>query len=296
MRTSDPLLQNEILCVLERYYTRHDRSPDLMIQAGERVETGIFPASIPEMLQWSSPHDEDFHVFRIFTDPEQVILDIGSNWGYSIGSLLAVGSRSRVVSFEAMPFHSSCLEVIGTLAPIVHRFRIVALSDSRCPLVFVTPVINGRLLSGLSSANPDPQLDVFAKNIRDYITQWERRDEISLKFLEDLAWADTLDSVLASDQSLIDQRPIVAIKIDVEGLEYSVLKGALQTLSTHKPLVMAEGGNRWPHLSDYMNSNGYAYAERDGSRLAVREETGTACNGFFLHHDKMDDYRRSGIL
>jgi FkbM family methyltransferase len=51
--------------------------------------------------------------------------------------------------------------------------------------------------------------------------------EVSLKTLDSLVREEALD-------------PPTLIKVDVEGFEYEVLKGAVQTLLEHKPLILCE--------------------------------------------------------
>ncbi len=64
---------------------------------------------------------------------------------------------------------------------------------------------------------------------REYATNHPDIEEINVEMR-------TLDSVITSDQT------VRLIKIDVEGAEYLVLKGALQTLRRHQPVVIFECG------------------------------------------------------
>ena len=47
-----------------------------------------------------------------------------------------------------------------------------------------------------------------------------------------------------------------AIKIDAEGAEWSVLRGAEQTLRIHRPVLLVENGN-WGQVTEYLASLGY---------------------------------------
>jgi hypothetical protein len=48
-----------------------------------------------------------------------------------------------------------------------------------------------------------------------------------------------------------------AIKIDAEGAELKVVKGAEQTLRTHKPVLMIEN-NDWGRVTEYLAGLGYS--------------------------------------
>jgi len=89
---------------------------------------------------------------------------------------------------------------------------------------------------------------------------------------------------------------VSAMKIDVEGLEFEVLRGGEGVLRRNCPLIMTEGGNRREGMRDFMSSLGYLYYERAGDKIYPVSGLGSASNGFFAHTSKLDFYERKGIL
>jgi FkbM family methyltransferase len=254
------------------------------------------PGYIVRMLMQAKPHDDDYHVFRVFDNPDEVILDIGANWGYSASSIWAVGSRCRVVSFEPVPVHRDCLATIKRLYPQRYEYRLIGLSNRSGILNFVVPVVNGTAVSALASAVQQPDIDRVTEDIYNYICRWRTdKEELLIKLCEICAPVERLDRILRNDYSILGPHRIAAIKVDVEGLEFYVLKGATATLKNYTPLVMVEGGNRPPELADYMATLGYTYAERRGMLLTGFEGTSKSCNGFFVHRKMIESYRRIGV-
>jgi hypothetical protein len=109
-----------ILAFIERNY--QDARQELQINpnsdlSGVRVDGDSI--WIPEMLARTEPHDQDYRVFHIFQDSHSLVLDVGANWGYSVGSLWSTGCKSHIVSFEAIPLYKECLDAIKNFIQIV---------------------------------------------------------------------------------------------------------------------------------------------------------------------------------
>jgi len=295
MDKNDPQLRDAIHEVVVRYYERGERD-EIVLEGTDQVFMDGGAAQIPAMLLSPVPHDEDFQILRAFTDPEAVILDIGANAGYSVASIWAVGSKCKIVSFEVLPWHFAALDAIAQLRPGNYGFRMLGLSDTRGSMKFVVPVVNGFTVSALSSASTTPNLDCLTKNIYDHTMLWIPGTEItSVKFWEIDASVEVLDHLIKTDKNLLGNRSIAAMKLDIEGFEYRALMGARGVLKRHKPLVMVEGGNCWEGLAEYMATLGYFYAEKRGMTLVPAEGVCQGNNGFYVHHDKVESYRKIGI-
>jgi FkbM family methyltransferase len=294
--TANPQLRHDVHRHLRRYFKNGERDASVAVQPNDTVRPDSSPAWILPMLKKPDPHHPDFQIFRIFKDPQGVILDIGAHWGYSVGAIWSVGSRCTIISFEAMQLNEPSLKTIARFHPAQYKFKMVGLSDSAGQLKFVVPVINETPLGALSSACPNPDLDQLSNDICDHARQWYNSDEFSLRLWETLASVQVLDEMLASDPSLLQDRPVEAIKMDVEGFEFRVLKGATETLDKYRPLLMVEGGNQDTSLTRYLEEKKYIYTERKGAILEPVDGIGNQRNGFFIHKARIEQYRKAGIL
>jgi len=70
------------------------------------------------------------------------------------------------------------------------------------------------------------------------------------------------------------------IKIDVQGLEYDVLKGGLETLKRSSPILMVEQFGTDQRLTDLVTALGYVPYSFDGSRL--QREPSRTSNTFLI--------------
>jgi FkbM family methyltransferase len=293
----DPALREKILKVFHRYYIQGHRGDDVVISDISQIQLDGHPDYVLEMLSRNQPHDEDYVVFGSFQDKEEVILDIGANWGYSAGSMWSVGAGSKIVSFEAIPLYRDCLEKILTVHPEGYSYLMTALSSVPGVLKFAVPVVNDTALTALTSASENPHLESLTENVYNSVHRWMLGvSNITLRICEFEVPVQTLDSVLATHPKLIPKHGVAVIKLDVEGWEFEVLKGAIDTLQAHKPLIMAEGGNRRQELRELMAALDYSYAERNGDKLELFRGVGMKNNGFFVNNKKIDEYRTRKLL
>lgn len=89
----------------------------------------------------------------------------------------------------------------------------------------------------------------------------------------------TIDSFLRRHQPL---SKISVIKVDVEGFELGVLKGAKDTFANHAPLVYVEL-NSWC-LTTYGNINPYRFLEYIGERFSYCYIVSSSMAGPVLQH------------
>jgi FkbM family methyltransferase len=148
-----------------------------------------------------------------------VFIDIGANVGFF--SLTASNTFNRVLSFEPTPITLNSLRDNIKL----NGFKNIDVFD--CAL-------SEKLGSIKLNVNPlnigGNSLESFSKEI----IEQSRRDDWESFDVE----VSTLDNILINQDIPIGT--IDLIKIDIEGHEVSAIKGAKNTISSHKPLIYAE--------------------------------------------------------
>jgi FkbM family methyltransferase len=241
-----------------------------------------------------------------FQDPESVVLDIGANYGYSATSLWASGSRAAVVSFEPIAGYGPVLAEIArvvneqTVAPGRARryeYHLMGLSDRAGELIFHIPVLNGRVVSALTSASEHPHIPSLTENIVFHMHHHLQGEVAkSLRMHSFSAPITTLDTWVRQGESTMNLQKVVALKIDVEGYEAQVLAGGYELLCCQRPLIMAESGHTNVAVRDLCLRLGYRLAEREGNQLRITDTPTTQVNGFFLHPDLFDHYRDIGLI
>ncbi len=136
-------------------------------------------------------------------------VDVGAFTGTVLRRILWYAPRGRHVAYEPLPDLHARLAANFPQVDVRHA----ALSDHRGEATFVH-VVDEPALSGFRER-------AYAREVR--------REQITVP-VEDL------------DSSLPEDYVPALIKIDVEGAELEVLRGAIQTISLHKPVVIFEHG------------------------------------------------------
>jgi FkbM family methyltransferase len=139
-----------------------------------------------------------------YVEPGHVAIDVGANhgvWSYRLARLSA-----EVEAFEPQPWCADTLEAWGS--PRV-RVRHVGLSDADRELELAVPRSGGRLLTGYATFENAP-------------ADWPRIP-VAVRRLDDFGFTD-----------------VGFVKIDVEGHERAVLRGAAETLRRERPVLVIE--------------------------------------------------------
>jgi FkbM family methyltransferase len=251
---------------------------------------------IDHLLAQPRMHDADYAIFSHFQDPGSTVIDVGADWGYSAPSIWAAGAQCAVLSVEVMSWYRGHLEQIRDRFPGRYDFVLVGAGTARAEFRFVTPVLNGRVLTALTSADEVGHRRSLAKNIDDLANGVKLAlSPFDLRFIVTAAEVDRLDNVLANYKGPVPLQRLVAIKIDAEGMEPAVLAGTEGTLARHRPLLMIESAGR-KGVRDALSGRGYRFAVRGtGSRLAFAEQA-SGVNGFYVHETREAEYRSSGLL
>jgi FkbM family methyltransferase len=255
------------------------------------------PSWVDGLFSKPKMHEADYVIFGHFRDPATAILDVGANFGYSIGSMCAAGCEAGIFSIEALPWYREHLSRIRDLNPARFDFHIGGVSDRSGVFRFVTPVINGVIESALTSANERSHRDNLWRNVMQSL-QSRKLDpsELVLKFIVTELAVATLDAIVGEYRGRLRLGRIEAIKLDVEGHEAAVLSGARIVLRDHRPLVMMEGANRSAEAREVLAELGYAFATRTDRRLRLDDAISYEANGYFVHQSRIGSYVRSDLL
>lgn len=171
------------------------------------------------------PHERDFRALALlnFNNPP-LLVDAGGNVGQSVLSLYTLFPNAKVLSFEPNP------TVFRKLQRLTKKFPQLTvipngLSNETGEAELFIPSYNGNALSGLASFDYESAQGWLSKK---WVAGFDPKKLTVTSKRVSLARLDDLE--LEPD----------FIKIDVQGLEYRVLAGGLETIRKYRPVIMAE--------------------------------------------------------
>jgi FkbM family methyltransferase len=184
-------------------------------------------------------HEDDI-VEHFTPDKGDIVVDIGAHIGlYTIIASKRVGFNGRVVAIEADPGNFNILN------------RNIQLNNS-ANVIALKYAVYSKEEENLKLFLPNPGESTFTK----YNTIMSDRAQSKENFVE--VKANTLDYLLQSNG--IKQEEVNWIKIDVEGAEYEVLKGAKDILSKSTDISLlieihnlSGGTNLYKPIIEYLN-------------------------------------------
>ena len=173
---------------------------------------------------------------------DSTAIDVGANEGAVLESIVRIAPRGRHVAFEPIPhLHES---LVGRFPGV--DVRRAAVSDTAGTAEF-THVPDAPAYSGLRQRG---DLPAGAEQVEQVSVQTERLDDV------------------------LEHGPVPAlVKIDVEGAEFGVMQGAVETLQRHRPVVLFEHGaggadlygTRPTQVFDLLDDVGLRIFDLDGS-------------------------------
>ena len=181
----------------------------------------LFVERFREWVNW------DKRVYLSFVARDNNVLDVGANVGaHSVFLSHVVGKRGRVLAFEPLPAN------IDSLNETIRR-------RGRFANITIFPVAVGNPESVQRSATIKVPGDDFTQASLQVQTtgSWEGKADVG-EFSVPLASLD-------ADRDVQSLEHLEFVKIDVEGGELDVLRGASFTLSRHLPLVYCEAYDKW---------------------------------------------------
>jgi FkbM family methyltransferase len=157
-------------------------------------------------------NEQTFAVMKRALQPTSSCIDVGAYKGDILAEMVKYAPKGTHYAFEPLPHLYKTLQKRFT-SPQIKIYEL-ALSDFTGTSVF-TYVASNEGYSGFKQRN------------------YDRPDEVITKITVKV---DTLDRVLPTNAK------IDFIKIDVEGAEFQVLRGAKQTIRKSRPIIVFEHG------------------------------------------------------
>lgn len=198
------------------------------------------------------PHESDFKILKfIHAEPRGCYVDVGANHGQSIESILLFKPNAEIISFEANPILAKKLTARYGAQ---NNIRIVAagLADTPGEFALFIPSYNGFVYDALASFDKCSATSwLCEKTIVGFRPQ-------KLRISESRCRVTTLDS---------QQLSPAFIKVDVQGYEYNVLRGARETLRKHEPILLVESFRNDPRTINIAEELGYEEYHCEGSGL-----------------------------
>jgi FkbM family methyltransferase len=187
-------------------------------------------------------HEHEFRALPLLVPrPDALVLDIGGNNGQSMLSIRRVLPHAQVITFEPAARHARKLQALaGRLGGVT--VETYALSDEEGEATLHWPVYNGLAMHGLASLDPDQ------------VMSWLGPDGV-YGFRPDLLTLAS-ESVPVHRLDGLNLDPDV-VKLDVQGAEAMVLRGALNTLARSRPAVMAEAAGEGDEVTELLRPLGY---------------------------------------
>lgn len=193
------------------------------------------------------PHEGDFQALALFdARAPGVYVDIGANHGQSIESIKLFRPASAIVAFEPNTYLADKLkrryEKDRNLS-----IRSVGLGDAIGEFTLHVPSYRGFVYDGLASLDPDRAMNWINSN-RVYFFDAKKIQSRQIRC-----------SVSTLDRECLEP---TFIKIDVQGFEYNVLKGGVETIKRCDPIIFLEnyrGDERSVALMERLGYEEYYY-------------------------------------
>lgn len=247
-RTRAKLLARDVALRFPRAYTSYQ------LGHGERIRRRIDPTYEPEiraLARWAS-----------LSAAIRNIVDIGANLGQSCWSFSRHLPRAEIRAFEANPLVADRCRLLLRSRSV--RVDALALGPIPASVVLHMPVYRGVPFPGLASMDAESAHDWFGPElIRGF-----REEELAI--LE-----------VPCEQAALDElhlRPDL-IKIDVEGTECDVIRGALATIESVRPILLVECNRTFDEIKHLLEP--YEYLPFELKRGNWAESTGARLNQLF---------------
>jgi FkbM family methyltransferase len=213
------------------------------------------------------PHELDFAALSYFP-PNQLMLDVGANYGQSITSMLLVRPDASVIAYEP---NVGIANKVNRLFAADRRVTVQAfgLSDTNGSFDLFVPSYGGYPYPGLAS--------LHERDAR----SWLSADALYFFRPRKVHVARFKCEVQTLDNQKLDP---YFIKIDVQGTEFNVLAGGCNTLWRCEPILMIESPGRDPRIGHLLSPLGYVEFGFEQGHFVQRQSSDM--NSFFITETK----------
>eukprot|EP01060_Flectonema_neradi_P008029 TRINITY_DN1572_c2_g2_i1.p1 TRINITY_DN1572_c2_g2~~TRINITY_DN1572_c2_g2_i1.p1 ORF type:complete len:566 (+),score=86.36 TRINITY_DN1572_c2_g2_i1:37-1698(+) len=182
---------------------------------------------ISQLTTKSSGYDPSLHasITKSLGKKKGLVLDVGSNLG--VITLFSAGMGHDVISFDPTPWTRHKLHLSLWLNGFTEQVTIVPAGVGSKRGMAHLAMVPGNL-GGNQIVRDADDIEKIEKKSADQQGKPDKKGTIPVQIV-------TLDETLAENE-----KEIVFIKIDVEGNEIEVLRGATETLKKHKPNMVIE--------------------------------------------------------
>lgn len=200
------------------------------------------------MLEYGQYCEEELDVCYFILKSDDNVIEVGSNIGALTIPLSYKIYEGTLFSFEPQK--------------VIYDMLVDSLEENN-----ISNVITYNIAVG------DQKKDVYIPNI-DY-NRFNNFGGITLSNQGNKVQQDTLDN-------LIDVSSLKLIKVDVEGMEYEVIKGASELIKKHRPYIYFENDrpNKSQRLLEYVASLGYRIYSHKSSLFNPENFKGNTTNIF----------------
>lgn len=206
-------------------------------------------------------HDPDFEVLRNLDIESPMVVDVGANTGQSIQTVKTLLPGARILSVEPSPI------VIARLVRFASTFSDVeigafAAAESFQVRTLFTPVVRKIVFTQWASLAEPSALDI-CRSLVDAGFGPTEPEEVTFHRARCIA--------APLDQVVVDGCDV--LKVDVEGYEEGVIRGAVELIRGSLPMLILERPTVW--LATMLRTWGYRELEH-----------ASAVNSIFVHPDR----------
>ncbi len=217
------------------------------------------------------PHEPDFLFFRHLPGGTGLFVDAGGNTGISALSFACVNAAYRIHSFEPNLLLRDNLRRAGLILGRRHEFTMCALGEERGETTLFVPVT-------AAGGRPITAEATLARELLDHQATRRRIGEPFFVVPQSVRVARLDDFILSPD----------VVKLDLQAWELPALRGAAQTLSRHRPLLLIERNEAIEEVMSYLAGFAYQFFYYDAvaDRLVRCEGDWPSPNYFALHPER----------